>query len=82
MLLINVREDYVINWDGPGWYADLGRSFEGKSYVEGAKIASFDEFDQDGYCLDPEVDGGYIWNEQAGRGTPYKLAEQPNGKSI
>lgn len=81
---IAVRDDYVILWNGPGWYADLGRwDTEGKSYVEGAQIASPNEFGEDGVMTQEYADElGYnedpqIWNWQVGRGTPYWLNERP-----
>lgn len=88
---IAVRDDYVVIWQGPGWYADLGRHMDGQSYVEGAQMASPDEFGEDGIMTpefedemnegrDPNSDDYQsppIWDWTAGRGTPYWLSEKP-----
>lgn len=87
---IAVRANYVVIWKGPGWYADLGRHM-GQSYVEGAQIASVDEFGKDGVMTsefekemnegrDPNSDdyqSPSIWDWAQGRGTPYWLNEKP-----
>jgi len=67
---------HTLIWEGPGWYADLGRTdSDREAYIEGRMIAAADEYDQDGFS----PDGKPIWfsSNTRGRGTPYWLASQP-----
>lgn len=76
---INDGKD-VIEWDGPGWYADRGRwDTEGKSFTQGVKIASFAEYREDGFTATDDDAMPYVWDyaRSIERGTPYKLTEKP-----